>query len=186
MPEMDPLLCGVLQHDPDGILILHKPDTPKMTKSFEQRLQASQCDMNRVYWFPVLPHHELMGLYSASTLILDSYPAGGCTTTREALELHKVVVTLPARLLGGRWSFAYYQILNDVTLNQHVIATSPDDYIQKATRLGRNPSLRREMEERIEKSLPRLYRNMESVRSWERVLQKISPVERKDSCEIAA
>jgi predicted O-linked N-acetylglucosamine transferase (SPINDLY family) len=51
---------------------------------------------------------------------LDSYPAGGCTTTREALELGKAVVTLPAKLLGGRWSLAYYALLGCGELSQQV------------------------------------------------------------------
>ena len=37
------------------------------------------------------------------------YSAGGCTTTRESLEVGAVVVTLPAPYLGGRWSLAYFQ-----------------------------------------------------------------------------
>jgi len=183
MPEMDPLLCDVLKEDRNGILILHQPDTAKMFQSFEKRLEAAHCDMERVYFVPVLLHHELMALYSVSTLILDSYPAGGCTTTREVLELQKVVVTWPARLLGGRWSFAYYQILNDDVLKQHVIATSHNDYVQKAAQLGKDASLRKEMEFRIGRSLPNLYHRDDAVRSWEEVLLKISPVEKRDSCD---
>lgn len=183
MPEMDPLLCSVLKEDPDGILILHKPDTAKILKSFERRLEAAECDMDRVYFIPVLPHHQLMALYTVSTLILDSYPAGGCTTTREALELSKVVVTLPARLLGGRWSYAYYQIMADSVLNKHVIASSEVEYVQKAARLGRDPHLRKEMEDRIEASLKNLYSREEAVRSWEEALLKISPVQRRDQCD---
>ena len=45
-------------------------------------------------------------LHVVSDVVLDSYPAGGCTTTREALELGKAVVTLPAKYLGARWSLA--------------------------------------------------------------------------------
>jgi predicted O-linked N-acetylglucosamine transferase (SPINDLY family) len=183
MPEMDELLCGVLRQDPDSILILHQPDTVKLLRSFEQRLEASHCDMGRVYFLPALSHHVLLALYQVSTLILDSYPAGGCTTTREALELSKVVVTLPARLLGGRWSYAYYQMLEDSTLNEHVIATSPEDYIEKAVALGRDEGLRTEMERRIQTSLHHLYRSWDAVKSWEKALLTISPVEKRETCE---
>jgi len=183
MPEMDPLLCNVLREDPGSILLLHKPDvSPKMQHSFEERLKVAACDMERIYFIPALPHHMLLDLYKVSTLILDSYPAGGCTTTREALELSKVVVTLPARLLGGRWSYAYYQMLNDEILNEHVIADSPEDYVRKAVRLGRNDSLRNELEGRIRGSLHNLYESDDAVRSWETVLSTIAPIEKRDQC----
>lgn len=181
-PSGDPLLCGVLQQDPDGVLILHKPDTDKILNSFERRLKTAGCDLDRIYWMPALPHHQLLALYSVSTLILDSYPAGGCTTTRETLELSKVVVTLPARLLGGRWSDAYYHILDDDILRQHVVAASPEDYVEKAVRLGRDAALLKEMEERIGTSLHHLYLNWGAVRSWEKALQKLSPVETRAFC----
>ena len=185
MPEMDPLLCNVLREDPNGILILHLPDkSEKMLQDFQRRLDNARCDRSRIYFLPALPHHMLLALYQVSTLILDSYPAGGCTTTREALELSKVVVTLPARLLGGRWSYAYYKMLGDDLLNQHVIADSPEDYAQKAVRLGREEALRKEMENRIRDALPNLYEREEAVRSWEHALLTISPVEKRDSCEI--
>ena len=57
------------------------------------------------------PHHKLMALHTLSDVILDSYPAGGCTTTRESLEVGGLVVTLPARYLGSRWTLAYYSII---------------------------------------------------------------------------
>ncbi|CAB9523047.1 Inherit from COG: protein N-acetylglucosaminyltransferase activity [Seminavis robusta] len=183
MPELDPLLCDVLEEDENGVLIMHQPDTQKLVEGFERRLRAANCDMNRVYFLPALPHHMLLALYQVSTLILDSYPAGGCTTTREALELNKVVVTLPARLLGGRWSYAYYQILNDPILNKHVIASSHQDYVEKVGILGGDVNLRTEMEQRIAESLPNLYRQWDAVHSWERALLKISPVEKRDQCD---
>jgi predicted O-linked N-acetylglucosamine transferase (SPINDLY family) len=52
-----------------------------------------------------------MALYSLADVVLDSYHAGGCTTTREALEVGALVVTLPAKYLGSRWSAAYYTIM---------------------------------------------------------------------------
>ena len=57
-----------------------------------------------------------MALYSLADVVLDSYHAGGCTTTREALEVGALVVTLPAKYLGSRWSAAYYTIMGEAWL----------------------------------------------------------------------
>ena len=56
-----------------------------------------------VHFLPAQPHHRLLALYSLSDAVLDSYPACGCTTTREALALGAPVVTLPHNYLGSRW-----------------------------------------------------------------------------------
>ena len=42
--------------------------------------------MNRVHFIPCQPHNKLMALYNLSDVVLDSYYAGGCTTSREALD----------------------------------------------------------------------------------------------------
>jgi predicted O-linked N-acetylglucosamine transferase (SPINDLY family) len=115
-------------------------------------------------------------LYELSDVILDSYPAGGCTTTREVLELSKAVVTLPARLLGGRWTYAYYQILGDETLNEMVIAETEQEYVELAVMLGTDEGRREEAERRIGESLYKLYERDESVMAWEKVWIDIAPV----------
>ena len=78
---------------------------------------------------------------------------------------------------------AYYQILNDRVLNDHVIASNADEYVAKAVLLGTNATLRREMEQRIQNSLPNLYESWDAVRSWQQVLLKIAPVEKRDTCQ---
>jgi predicted O-linked N-acetylglucosamine transferase (SPINDLY family) len=172
----------VLQNDQQGRVILHQVDFLMVQKSFEKRLQRAGCDMQRVHFLPVQPHHKLLALYAVSTVILDSYPAGGCTTTREALELGKAVVTLPGRLLGGRWSYAYYQILGDDTLISSVVASTPEEYITKAVALGRNKDLREKIELIITSNLSRLYSQQSAVASWESMLLRISPAERRENC----
>jgi predicted O-linked N-acetylglucosamine transferase (SPINDLY family) len=182
MPEMDDLVCGVLQNDQQGRVILHRADSLMVQKSFEKRLQRAGCDMQRVHFLPAQPHHKLLALYAVSTVILDSYPAGGCTTTREALELGKAVVTLPGRLLGGRWSYAYYQVIGDDTLISSVVASTPEEYITKAVALGQDKDLREKIEVAITSNLYRLYGQKSAVASWESALLRISPTERKEIC----
>jgi predicted O-linked N-acetylglucosamine transferase (SPINDLY family) len=183
MPDMDRLLCGILQRDPSGRIILHKHDNDAVNRLLLSRLSESVCDVDRIHFLPEQPHHALLALYKISTVILDSYPAGGCTTTREVLELGKPVVTLPARLLGGRWSLAYYQILGNTELIAHVVALDENDYIQKAFNLGTNQTLREYVETLISENIHKLYHQDSAIKSWETVLLDIAPVERQDICD---
>eukprot|EP00977_Amphora_coffeiformis_P018008 scaffold6074_cov167-Amphora_coffeaeformis.AAC.1 len=176
-PEFDPLVCGVLHKDPNGYAVLHKEDVEANHKIFLERLGRAGCDMKRVKFLNTQQHHRLLALYRMSTVVLDSYPAGGCTTTREVLELGRAVVTLPARLLGGRWTRGYYHALgvNEATLKV-LIAESEEEYIDLAVALGTNATLRSEVEAEIRRVVPTLFGRWEAVEEWQRILLDVSPI----------
>jgi predicted O-linked N-acetylglucosamine transferase (SPINDLY family) len=109
-PLFDDLIAGVLANDSKGLVLLHDLyiESEEHREIIHDRLVRAGVDMNRVHFIPTLPHHVLMAFYKESDVVLDSYLAGGCTTTREAIEVGAAVVTLPANYLGGRWSLAYF------------------------------------------------------------------------------
>jgi protein O-GlcNAc transferase len=174
-PDMDALICGILQKDTLGHVILHGAATEPQ-QIFMNRLLVAGCDMTRVHFLGAQPHHQLLALYALSDVILDSYPAGGCTTTREVLAIGKALITLPARLLGGRWSYAYYQIMGDEILNSLVIAKNATEYITMAVTLGTSLDIRMDVERRIKNSVHALYEREDSVKAWNEVFLDISPV----------
>jgi predicted O-linked N-acetylglucosamine transferase (SPINDLY family) len=101
MPKTDNLLCGILRKDPDGQIILYAAKLPMVKESLFAQLYNVGCDLENIHFLPHQPHHTLLALYMVSNIMLDSYPASGCTTTFEILELGKAVITLLARQLGG-------------------------------------------------------------------------------------
>jgi len=188
-PEFDELVCRILKGDPKGHAILHKDEAHHAT--FVKRLENAGCGeyddannqgidtiMKRVHFINQQPSHKLLKLYSTANVVLDSYPAGGCTTTREVFECGTAVVTWPARLLGGRWTVGLYNIL-DVTddTKQAVIASSKEDYIAKAIAIGTNHTLRQQLEaDIIQKTQQHLFYRHEAVTEWETILKRVSPV----------
>jgi protein O-GlcNAc transferase len=176
MPEFDEFLAGILKKDPKGRVIMHEESSPNNRLIFIHRLTNAGCDMNRVHFMPVLPHYQLMALYILSDVILDSFPAGGCTTTREVLEAGKVLVSLPSTLLGSRWTLGYLNIIGDDVLLKNLIAENMDHYTSLATDLGKNITKRSEMEQRIRANIHKLYRSYRSVEEWTKILLEISPV----------
>ena len=182
-PEFDVLVAGIQKEDPNAIIILHEEHEQHGKEIFEKRLKSAGCDMQRISFLPFQSHHKLLALYMLSDIILDSYPAGGCTTTREVLELGKIVVTLPAKYLGSRWSLAYYGMLGDQILNDLVIAENADDYIKKASTLGKNASLRKETEDRIKKHRHKLFHSQQAITEWTKILLDISPIKTSATIE---
>ena len=161
-PEFDEMLVQIMKRDPNAIIILHDCDIEDNSEIMKNRLQKLKTNMKRVCFLPCLPHHKLMALYNLSDVILDSYYAGGCTTTREALEIGGLVVTLPGKYLGSRWSKAYYSIMgvNDM------IATSKQDYIDIAVRLGKDKELRKSLHKKVIENVDKLFYSQDAVASW--------------------
>eukprot|EP00956_Cyclotella_meneghiniana_P026692 scaffold58295_cov66-Cyclotella_meneghiniana.AAC.2 len=122
------------------------------------------------------PHHRLLALYRESTVVLDSYPAGGDTTTREVIEMGKPLVTLPARLLGGRWTLGY---LSNIGLKEStkraLIASSEEEYIHFAVRLAMNDTLREDVEADLRSCSSNLFERQEAVVAWQNMFLEISP-----------
>lgn len=175
-PEFDRLVAGILRKDRDGHVVLHRADHEHIHLLFLRRLQAAGCDLNRVHFVPAQPHHRLLALYKHATVILDSYPAGGCTTTREVLELQKPLVTLPARLLGGRWTLGYYKVIDlaKEALN-YLVAGSEEEYVALAVGLGTDNARRRRVEELLGEANQRLFHQFEAVEEWQKILLQVSP-----------
>ncbi len=88
-PVFDMVLADILAADPAGRLVLHAPDKGNRGL-LRARLSAAGVLDERLHFVEFLPHHELLALYSMADVILDSIYFGGCTTTREILEVMKI------------------------------------------------------------------------------------------------
>ena len=165
-PEFDSMLEKIANRDPLAIIILHDINDEENKSIFLRRYNKF---IDKVAFIPMLNHDELMALYVLSDVILDSYYAGGCTTTREALEVGAIVVTLPAKYLGGRWSLAYYNIMGMTDL----IARNKDEYIELALKYGTNIDNRLVMKRKILDNVGKLFYRQEAVDSWVEVFQTI-------------
>lgn len=168
-PEFDFMLSEILKRDLNACIILHSSDLEENIDIQKKRYINSGCDMNRIYFLPAQAHHKLMALYGLSDVILDSYHAGGCTTSREALEIGAPIVTLPAKYLGGRWTLAYYNIIgvNDL------IANSKEEYINLAVKVGSNYEYKIIMKEKILNNVHKLFKSQDAIDSWVIVFDKI-------------
>lgn len=152
------ILKQILEKDPDCVLILHSG--------------AERWNLNneKVIYLNPLPHHILLALYRDADIVLDSYYAGGCTTSREAFEMNSVVVTLPAKYLGGRWSFAFYNILGVFD----AVAKDINDYVKLVINIGKNISLRNTIKSKIANNLHKMFKSEEAVENWTKVLLNIA------------
>ena len=177
-PAFDAMLAAVQRDDPEAHLILHDVAEDDLRAARVARFEAAGLDLRRVHFFPALPHHRLLALYDLADVVLDSYFAGGCTTTREALELGAVVVTLPAEYLGGRWSYGYLKHIGV----EDTIASSEEDYVRLAVHFATDADARRDLRRRVRENVARLFEQDVAVRSWERALLDLAPTSDAARC----
>lgn len=175
-PEFDEMVCGIMMKDPDGWVVLHREANPASRAVLEDRLDRAGCSLNRILFLDEQPHHRLLALYKEATIVLDSYPACGDTTTREVLEMGKSIVTLPSRLLGGRWTLGYLRNIGlEEDTQDAMIASTPQEYIDLAVKLATDSKLRASVERDIRFCRPNLFHRFEAVTAWQDILLEISP-----------
>ena len=168
-PMFDVMLKAILCKDPEARLLLHGDPSPHIMRIMVDRLKDIGADLTRIHFIPVQPHSRLMALYMHADVILDSYFAGGCTTTREAFEVDGLVVTLPTEYLGGRWTYGYYNIMGVHDL----IAKTQDEYVDIAVELATNKPYNKHMKAMIRANLSKLHHQMSAVEAWDALLMDV-------------
>lgn len=112
---------------------------------------------------------SFMGAASVCDVFLDSIGWSGCNSALECIGINLPMVTLPGSLMRGRHCFAILKMMG-VT---ETIASSVDEYVDIAVRLGRDPLLRARVREKIAASRERLYADPAPIRALEAWLEGV-------------
>merc|ERR1711862_350870 len=126
--------------------------------------QGGGVDLDRVVLIPRMNHGHLMAMYNVSDVVLDPYYFGGCTTSREALEVGACIVNLPHRTVGQRFTQAYQRTIGITDF----IAKDVDDYVRLAVEVANmKPDEKAVLRERIRTStLEKLLQREEAGELW--------------------
>jgi predicted O-linked N-acetylglucosamine transferase (SPINDLY family) len=87
------------------------------------------------------PHREMLAQYGEIDVALDPFPFGGGLTSCEALWMGLPVVTLPGDRPASRQTMGFL----DAAGLSECVASSPEDYVARATALGAGAARRREL-----------------------------------------
>jgi protein O-GlcNAc transferase len=175
LPQYDFIFPRIVQAvgDCQFVFLKHKTSEP-LTKILVKRLQRafSAVDLDMADYVVMLPtltdgaYHRLNDL---ADVFLDSIGTAGCTTTLEAIIYNLPIVTLPGDFLRGRVSQG---ILKQMGVTE-TIATSVDDYIEIANRLGREVAWREKVRERMAQNKHKVYGDMTCIESLETFLSTV-------------
>jgi len=173
-PDMDALVAGILRHDPQGrIAFFSDQRSERWAGRLQARVRAGCAeDAARVVFLPFEPQRErFRAMLASADVILDTPLHGGGTTCNLALSAAAPVVSLVGSTCRGRGPYSYYGLMGiDAGL-----AWTPEEYVERAVGIAREPRLRARLGEQIRASLHRLHRNDEVLAAYADLFSGLGP-----------
>jgi predicted O-linked N-acetylglucosamine transferase (SPINDLY family) len=170
-PDFDGVLGGILRRDPEGILVLVESRYPTWRDLLWQRFERTLPDVRqRIHFVPRLGRPDFLSLLAIADVLLDPIHFGGGNTSFEGLGLGIPIVTLPSNFLRGRITYALYRKMGLMDC----VASSPEDYIERAVHLGTDPAWRTTVRKQIQEKCGVLFEDAAAVHALEDFFQKVA------------
>jgi protein O-GlcNAc transferase len=171
LPQFDSVFPRIAKQVPNAqFLFIGKP--AELSLKMQQRLQEAfqrhgMQACNHVVFLPPINLNEFAGLVSSGHVYLDSLDFSGCNTTLETLEHCVPVVTMPGLFMRGRQSSGILQMIGLT----ETIASSVDEYVELAIRLGLDASFHASIKEKISGNRKQLYGDKQCIEALENFLK---------------
>ena len=166
-PEFDDILGGILRGDPQGTLVLLQGKHRQWDQALRQRLAASIPEVvERIRFVPQQEHRRFLNLNAVMDVLLDPIHFGGGNTSYEGLALGVPIVTMPSTLLRGRITYMLYKQMGVMDC----VVTGPEEYVNRAVRLGTDAEYRAAVADKIKAANEVLFENVTGVRELEEFL----------------
>jgi predicted O-linked N-acetylglucosamine transferase (SPINDLY family) len=173
-PDIDEIFKGILEKDPDGILVMLAGQTEawkdQLTERFERTIGKEL--MERIVWQGRVTRKDFVGMMSVCEVMLDPIHFGGGNTSYEALAFGTPVVTCPGLYLKSKITEAAYHMMGYTEL----ITDSYQAFVDKAVEIGTNPAKRMEVSQMILDRCDVLYENDNTIREIEEQFKRMVAV----------
>ncbi|MBT9314449.1 tetratricopeptide repeat protein [Leptothoe spongobia] len=174
LPKHDDVFPKIASQLDKARFVFIEHGTQHVTDIFKGRLRDAfsqfQLDYQEFCRFvPRMNPRKFAGTASLADIFLDSIGWSGHNSALESLVFDLPIVTLPEEFMRGRHSYAILKMM-DV---EATIASSKEDYVEIAARLGKDPQYRKTISLQIAQNKHRLYRDLQSVRGLEDFLLKL-------------
>lgn len=168
LPQDDELLARIADAVPCSRFVFFSGPMPTVTRTFVNRLSrrfaaAGHDPGSRILMLPTLTEEGFLGVARHADVLLDSIGWSGFNSTIEVIGHGVPVVTLPGDSMRSRHTSA---ALTKMGLDD-MVASTRDDYVRRAVRLGLDESLRRTDGSRIARTLDRLFGDAAPIRAVE-------------------
>ncbi len=171
-PAMDAMFRGILEGDPDGLLLFPSGFNPRLAERLRARFKRTLADVSdRVVFLPTLPSHvDFNNILMLADVILDTRPYGSGNTAWQALAAGTPVVTWPSDYMRGRFVQALYRVLGIDACT----VSSAEDYVATALRVGTDDAVRAEIAAQIAAGAEALFLDRKVVDAFAHFLVEAS------------
>lgn len=159
LPKYDDVYARIAQQVPKAkFVFIEHAENVAVAGTFKLRLATHfhARGLDPAQFLHFVPFQEQSGyraLHMLADITLDSLGWSGANTTFEALELGGLVLTYGDRFMRGRHTVGCLKLMDVPDL----IASSLDDYVQKAITLGQSPAERQRLRTKLAAALPVLH-----------------------------
>ncbi len=170
-PDDDIVLRGILEADPNGMLVIIAGRVPEWTARLKLRWQKTLAEVQqRIILLPALPNEDYLSLLKCCDVMLDPLHFGGGNSSYEAIAMGTPVVTMPSFFLRGRITAGLYRKMQV----PDCIVSSNNAYIALAVKLATNVEFRRDIQAKISERSPILFDDIAEVKCLEQTLLQIA------------
>jgi len=168
-PSYDLILGEILQRDPRGVLVLMQGKIASWRAQVEARLRKAIPQLaERLIFLPEMTTQDFLNAIALSDVMLDTPHFNGMNTSLEAFSVGMPIVTLPTGLHRGRHTQGMYRKMEFT----ECIATTEQQYVEIANRLGTQPDYRAHVRSEILSRNAVLYQDARVVREFERFFRE--------------
>jgi predicted O-linked N-acetylglucosamine transferase (SPINDLY family) len=171
-PVQDELFRRILEEDSTGTMVMLAGDNAAVLGRLLERLRKTLgTAAERIAVRPTQSSLQLRQLMSVCDALLDIRHYSASLMAFDAFAAGLPIVTLPGQFKVERYALGFYRKLEIHDL----VATTPDEYVRLAIRLGRDADLRYCIQERIRAASPRLFEDRQAVVEFERFAEEAKP-----------
>jgi predicted O-linked N-acetylglucosamine transferase (SPINDLY family) len=167
-PDFDPLLGAILRQDAEGLVVITEDQFGQAAPRLRSRLARTLPDVaDRVVFLPFQGGADYLGLIANADVLLDPLHFGGVNSTYDGFSLNKPIVTLPGQFHRARYTLGCYKKMGI----SECVASDAQQYVQIAVALGTDAAFRAEVAEKVRRSSPVLFEDLEAVREHQRLFR---------------
>ncbi|MGD1910496.1 MAG: tetratricopeptide repeat protein [Rivularia sp. (in: cyanobacteria)] len=139
-----------------------------VTEVFRRRLRSAFEEFGLNYqdyclFLPRMNGKKFAGTAAIADVFLDSIDWSGCNSTLESIAHNVPAITFPGELMRGRHSLAILTMMGI----EETIASSKQEYVQIAIRLGRDFEYRQHISQLVAGNKHKLYGDLKTVKTLE-------------------
>ena len=141
-----------------------KPQYEPLEIALRSRFERTIADVTeRIVFVPWMPYPEYLNLSAVADVLLDPLHYGGGVTSYDGLATGTPIVTLPSQYQRGRYTLGCYRKIGTLDC----VASSVQQYVELAVRLGCDRDYRYSIKEKILAASHLLFEDIDAVRQHE-------------------